>query len=102
MVSADRPGGGPALTVSRHPSYLPLELMACGAAVVAFDSQDFSWLLRSGENCLSPLEPWMAWWTGCSSSSTTAYASGWRPRARSTWPPVIRAGRRRWRVSTVS
>lgn len=43
---------GIALTVSEHPSYLPLELMACGAAVIAFDRKPFSWLLRHGENCL--------------------------------------------------
>ena len=43
---------GLALTVSKHPSYLPLELMACGVPVVAFDSPNFSWLLRNDENCL--------------------------------------------------
>jgi glycosyltransferase involved in cell wall biosynthesis len=43
---------GLAPTVSKHPSYLPLELMACGVPVVAFDSPDFAWLLRDGENCL--------------------------------------------------
>ncbi len=43
---------GLALTVSKHPSYLPLELMACGVPVVAFDSPNFSWLLRNEENCL--------------------------------------------------
>lgn len=43
---------GLALTVSRHPSYLPLELMACGAAVVAFDNPWGHWLLEDGENSL--------------------------------------------------
>jgi glycosyltransferase involved in cell wall biosynthesis len=43
---------GLALTVSKHPSYLPLELMACGVPVVAFDSPHFSWLLRDGQNSL--------------------------------------------------
>ena len=43
---------GLALTVSKHPSYLPLELMACGVPVVAFDSPHFHWLLRHGENSL--------------------------------------------------
>jgi len=43
---------GLALTVSKHPSYLPLELMACGVPVVAFDSPNFGWLLRDEENAL--------------------------------------------------
>jgi glycosyltransferase involved in cell wall biosynthesis len=38
--------------VSEHPSYLPLELMACGTAVISFDKQPFSWLLHDEENCL--------------------------------------------------
>lgn len=37
---------GIALTVSEHPSYLPLELMACGVAVTAFDIPEASWILR--------------------------------------------------------
>jgi GT2 family glycosyltransferase len=43
---------GVALTVSEHPSYLPLELMASGVAVVAFDNPAGHWLLRDNENCL--------------------------------------------------
>lgn len=43
---------GLALTVSKHPSYLPLELMACGVPSVAFDSPSFGWLLRDEENSL--------------------------------------------------
>jgi GT2 family glycosyltransferase/glycosyltransferase involved in cell wall biosynthesis/predicted SAM-dependent methyltransferase len=43
---------GVALTVSEHPSYLPLELMACGVPVVAFDNPAGHWLLRDGRNCL--------------------------------------------------
>ncbi|MGY1807351.1 glycosyltransferase [Blastococcus sp. SYSU D00669] len=43
---------GLGLTVSRHPSYLPLELMACGVPVVAFDNPWGHWLLRDGENGL--------------------------------------------------
>jgi glycosyltransferase involved in cell wall biosynthesis len=43
---------GLALTVSKHPSYLPLELMACGVPVVAFDNPWGHWLLRDGENSL--------------------------------------------------
>jgi len=38
--------------VSEHPSYLPLELMACGVAVVAFDNPAGSWLLLDQKNCL--------------------------------------------------
>jgi GT2 family glycosyltransferase/glycosyltransferase involved in cell wall biosynthesis len=43
---------GVALTVSKHPSYLPLELMACGVPVVAFDNPWGHWILRDGENSL--------------------------------------------------
>lgn len=43
---------GLALTVSKHPSYLPLELMACGVPLVAFDNPWGHWILRDGENCL--------------------------------------------------
>jgi GT2 family glycosyltransferase/glycosyltransferase involved in cell wall biosynthesis len=43
---------GVALTLSKHPSYLPLELMACGVPVVAFDNPWGHWILRDGENCL--------------------------------------------------
>jgi glycosyltransferase involved in cell wall biosynthesis len=41
---------GMALTVSRHPSYLPLELMACGVPVIAFDNPWGHWLLQHNEN----------------------------------------------------
>lgn len=37
---------GISLTVSPHPSYLPLELMACGAAVVAFQLEPGGWILE--------------------------------------------------------
>ncbi len=43
---------GIALTLSAHPSYLPLELMACGTPVVAFDNPAGDWILRQGHNSL--------------------------------------------------
>ena len=43
---------GVALTTSEHPSYLPLELMACGTAVVAFENPAGDWLLRHDDNCI--------------------------------------------------
>jgi glycosyltransferase involved in cell wall biosynthesis len=43
---------GLALTVSKHPSYLPLELMACGVPVVAFDNPWGHWILEHGQNSL--------------------------------------------------
>ena len=43
---------GMALTVSKHPSYLPLELMACGVPVVAFDNPWGHWVLEDGTNSL--------------------------------------------------
>ena len=41
-----------ALTVSEHPSYLPLELNACGVPVIAFDLPAGYWILKDGENSL--------------------------------------------------
>ena len=43
---------GVALTVSEHPSYLPLELLACGVPVIAFDNPAGHWLLRDHHNSL--------------------------------------------------
>jgi len=40
------------LAVSKHPSYLPLELMACGVPVVALHNPATEWLLRDGETCV--------------------------------------------------
>jgi glycosyltransferase involved in cell wall biosynthesis/GT2 family glycosyltransferase len=37
---------------TRHPSYLPMELMACGAAVVTNRNPYTAWLLRDRENCI--------------------------------------------------
>ena len=41
---------GVTMQISRHPSYLPLELMASGVAMVVPDSPWFRWLFRPGEN----------------------------------------------------
>jgi O-antigen biosynthesis protein len=38
--------------MTKHPSYLPFELMACGAIVVTNFNQANTWLLKDGENCL--------------------------------------------------
>ncbi len=43
---------GLVMMMTRHPSYLPFELMACGALVVSNQNDANRWLLRSGENCL--------------------------------------------------
>jgi O-antigen biosynthesis protein len=38
--------------MTRHPSYLPLELMACGATIVANANPHNGWLFADDENCL--------------------------------------------------
>lgn len=43
---------GLVLMFTRHPSYLPFELMASGALVVTNHNSATRWLLKSGENCL--------------------------------------------------
>lgn len=43
---------GLTMQISRHPSYLPLELMACGVPMVAPDSTWFSWLFENEANSL--------------------------------------------------
>ena len=43
---------GVVMMMTRHPSYLPMELMACGALVVTNYNPHTSWLLRDRENCL--------------------------------------------------
>lgn len=40
---------GLCLMATRHPSYIPLEMMACGAAVVATRNSATEWLLRDRE-----------------------------------------------------
>ena len=43
---------GLVLMMTKHPSYLPFELMACGAIVVTNFNQANTWLLKDRENCL--------------------------------------------------
>lgn len=43
---------GLVMMMTRHPSYLPFELMACGALVVSNQNDANRWLLKAGENCL--------------------------------------------------
>ena len=43
---------GLAMMMTRHPSYLPFELMACGTLVVSNHNQANAWFLKDRENCL--------------------------------------------------
>jgi len=43
---------GLVMMFTRHPSYLPLELMASGCLVVSNHNPATRWLLKDGENCL--------------------------------------------------
>jgi glycosyltransferase involved in cell wall biosynthesis len=43
---------GLAMMFTRHPSYLPLEFMACGCCVVTNYNPATTWLLEDMENCL--------------------------------------------------
>ncbi|KKK47215.1 hypothetical protein LCGC14_3157440, partial [marine sediment metagenome] len=43
---------GLVLTMSKNPSYVTLEMMACGTLLVSNYNPAASWLLRDGENCL--------------------------------------------------
>ena len=43
---------GLALMLTRHPSYLPFELMACGSVPVVNVNPDNAWLLRDGVNAV--------------------------------------------------
>jgi glycosyltransferase involved in cell wall biosynthesis len=40
------------MMMTKHPSYLPFELMACGSLVVTNHNEANTWLLKDGENCL--------------------------------------------------
>jgi O-antigen biosynthesis protein len=43
---------GLVMMATRHPSYLPFELMACGAPVITNRNPYTAWFLRDGENCV--------------------------------------------------
>ncbi len=43
---------GLVMMMTRHPSYLPMELMACGALVITNRNPDTAWLLKNRTNCL--------------------------------------------------
>lgn len=40
------------MMMTKHPSYLPFEFMACGTTVVTNHNEANTWLLRDGVNCL--------------------------------------------------
>lgn len=44
---------GLTMQISRHPSYLPLELMSSGVTMVAPDSEWFNWIFENEENSLT-------------------------------------------------
>jgi len=46
---------GLVMMFTRHPSYLPFELMASGCLVITNINSATSWLLKDGENCLLTL-----------------------------------------------
>jgi cellulose synthase/poly-beta-1,6-N-acetylglucosamine synthase-like glycosyltransferase/glycosyltransferase involved in cell wall biosynthesis/2-polyprenyl-3-methyl-5-hydroxy-6-metoxy-1,4-benzoquinol methylase len=43
---------GVAMMMTRHPSYIPMELMGCGTLVITNRNPDTTWLLKDEENCL--------------------------------------------------
>lgn len=43
---------GLAMMMTKHPSYLPFEMMGCGTLVVANKNSANTWLLKDHENCL--------------------------------------------------
>lgn len=43
---------GLSMMMTRHPSYLPFEMMACGVLVISNVNLSTQWLLRDGVNCL--------------------------------------------------
>lgn len=44
---------GLSMMMTKHPSYLPLEMMACGTIVLANQNDANSWLLQDNHNCLT-------------------------------------------------
>ena len=43
---------GLSMMMTKHPSYLPFEMMACGVLVVSNINSSTQWLLHDRENCL--------------------------------------------------
>lgn len=43
---------GLVMMFTKHPSYLPFELMACGCAVVSNFNESTTWLLKDKDNCI--------------------------------------------------
>ncbi|BAY12211.1 rhamnosyltransferase WsaF family glycosyltransferase [Calothrix sp. NIES-2098] len=43
---------GLSMMMTKHPSYLPLEMMACGVLVVSNINNSTKWLLKDRQNCL--------------------------------------------------
>jgi glycosyltransferase involved in cell wall biosynthesis len=43
---------GVVMMMTRHPSYLPMELMACGSLVITNENRYTRWLLEHERNCL--------------------------------------------------
>lgn len=88
---------GISLTVSPHPSYLPLELMACGAAVVAFQLEPGGWILEADRTAVLVRRTVTGLVEGVSSliedeTRRSAVAAGGTARiasAHSSWPKAL-------------
>ena len=79
---------GVVMMLTRHPSYIPLELMACGCVAVTNINGWTSWLLKDGENCL--LAPATA--TGISETVERALVDeGLRQRIRANALEMVRS-----------
>ena len=79
---------GVVMMLTRHPSYIPLELMACGCVAVTNINLWTSWLLRDGDNCL--LAPATA--TGISDTVERALLNApLREKIRSTALAMVRS-----------